>query len=134
MFYKCVYVFHFLFFELFFLSFDNFIHSAGILYIILSDFNTLLVKHIPLFISFQNKYFISSLIKATGQGLDRWLRGGEHLILLQRTQVWYPVPTWLFTDTYNCIFRGPRTLFWSLPAFELTCTYLYTDIHIYTHT
>lgn len=63
-------------------SFVNFIHSAGIIYITLSDFNMLLVKRMLLFPSSKKILLKSSLIKAMRAGhrqIAQRLRGFDTL-------------------------------------------------------
>lgn len=43
-------------------------------------------------------------------GLECWLRSQEHLFLLQRTLVWFKVPTWHFTTICHYPFWYPQAL------------------------
>jgi hypothetical protein len=49
--------------------------------------------------------------KKTQHRQERWLSSKEHLLLLQRTQVQYPTPTWYFTTNCNSSTWGSKTLF-----------------------
>jgi hypothetical protein len=42
---------------------------------------------------------------------EKWLSGGEHWMLFQRTPVQFPAPTWQLTVNYNSTFRAFDTLF-----------------------
>lgn len=44
--------------------------------------------------------------------LKRWLSGQKHALLLQRTQVQVPEPTWWLTTILTSSSKGPGTLFW----------------------
>ena len=44
-------------------------------------------------------------------GLEGWRNGSEHLWLLQRTWVWFVVPTRQLTTVCNSSFRQPHSLF-----------------------
>jgi hypothetical protein len=41
--------------------------------------------------------------KKCSHGLERWLRGGEHWLLFQRTGVQFPATTWWLTTICNGI-------------------------------
>jgi len=45
-------------------------------------------------------------------GLERWLRGKEHLLFLQRTQVQSPEPISWLTTICNSSTKSFDTLFW----------------------
>lgn len=68
---------------------------------------------------------IKSKCRKLSRGLERWLCGYEHLLLLQRPWVWFPAPTLWLETIRSCNFKGCDTC--------IRCTYVHvskTFIHI----
>lgn len=49
--------------------------------------------------------------RCSSQGLKRWLRDWEHLLLFQRMEIQFPKFKWWLTNVQNSRFRGSDTLF-----------------------
>ena len=69
--------------------------------------------------------------KTKEQGLERWLRQLENLMLLQRPWIWFPEPTCWFIIIFNSSSRRSSVLFWPLPVPDMNVVHLYTDFANY---
>lgn len=67
------------------------------------------------------------LLKGELEGLERWIRDQEHLLLLQETHAQLPAPAWQPTTTWNF---SPRDLMPSSGLLEHKAYTWYGDIHV----
>lgn len=90
------------------------------------------------FLSIQTEGDMSMLVwttlhKIPKLGLERWLSGLEHLLLLQRKLMRFLAPSWWATTICSFHSRGSNSLFWplQLPGTRMQCTYIPNTL---THT
>lgn len=78
-----------------------------------------------------NCLFLQNWEGSQSLGLESWLTGKEHLMLLQKTWLWLPAPTWWLKTIYNSSSREPDSLFLNFLGPRHACT---TQIHMQAKT